>query len=178
MTKRWQRNYLAGGIVSASLFVAQSVHAQGATPNDTVRLSLFEGERGLGYWAENFTPESFIARIVCESSGQVGIKLYLSRERVGDWFTQHDGNGGAVRARLVADGNVSEFWLSSLVVDFSWVATLEWAGVVVGTNDDWMWNFATAINVTIETAAFQIALSPADGDPDARAAFVEACLAR
>lgn len=138
----------------------------------------------LGYWVDAAVAENGLARFVCDGPSSVTIQLWLERDQIDAWFTQD--RAGWVAADLVTDSTRTPFAIEAMTYDWLvgfWIPELAMlsAGPTpfpsASATAEWLRAFAEATTISVSTPAFDILLTPAEGDPENRAAFVEACLA-
>lgn len=131
----------------------------------------YSAESGLRYYTEGLAAENIIAAFTCDE-----IRFWVPQYAAAEWIARPDVERYWPTATLMLDGLQSP---SFLLVELDlgemsgrWIARVDWHA----SGADWMTPFATATEIKIETSAFEIVLSPAGGDPQNRAAFVETCL--
>lgn len=174
---------LTGATVAVATIAA---HAQDRanTPDaelgrfDTPMFTLLDGDNSVWYYAEQPAHENFLLKLECS-----GLQLWLGQRMLADLLLSSgaDDPFDYPQVRIQADGVLSPpFSLTELTNDDmagGWRALFIGAFRVGGfSRADWE-PVGGADNIAVVTPAFEIPLTPAVGDPENRAAFVEACLA-
>ena len=121
--------------------------------------------------------ECGIAYLRCSADARVSVSVSLPHESVVRWFNAvPDSDFYPLRATLRSGGSSEPLLLDGLAFsefDGTWWATI----IHLGSESAWLVSLAEADEISVRTPAFEVRLSSAIGDPEARAAFVEACLA-
>ena len=126
----------------------------------------------LCYW------ECPIVIFTCESGLKIRMNVALPREYVGRWFALGSRPIESIPTAVLTGDGVELATLSLLEMGYGEMDGVWWNHLSVSDRaSGWLSTIASAGSIAIESPAFEIVLSPAVGDPEARAAFVEACLA-